>query len=245
MQKVKDMQLNFQRVLALTIFGLGALIGAIFFGLATWGDLEASLFSSGVTGDENLSTMTCPIMITTSETGQVKAVIENSLDRTVHTAVRSDISMGLLTFKREDTQQLTLEPGEKQTVSWEVTSEDAVWNRVILARLYEYANYPEKAKGGSCGILLVDLPLVKGAQIVVISIILSVLGIISGLTIWERAHRPLKGRARDIMRAMVVLGVIVAAGILSALLGSWFFGLMALILALILTGSVIANLSMS
>lgn len=239
------MKLNSQRIFSLVLYGAGVLIGIVFFGLATWGDLEASLFSSGITADDNLSTMTCPIVMTTSETGQVKAVIENKLDRTINAAVRSQISFGLVTFKREDTIQIQLEPGEKQTVSWNVTPEDAVWNRVIFARIYEFANYPEKSKGGSCGILVVNLPFIKGNLIVALATILSALGILSGLFIWQRIHQPLQGRTMDVMRAMALLGIIVGGGFLSAFLGAWFLGLLALLLALILVGSVIANLSMS
>lgn len=237
------MSILHKRTAALLLFGAGVLIGCFFFGLAVWGDLEASLFSSNITADKSLTSMSCPVMINTNETAEVSAVLVNPFDKVLHVMVRSQISNGFLTYKREDLQQGDLQVGERKKVSWEVTPDDAVWERLIFARVYQYASALEKSKGGSCGILVVDFPYLTGFQISALLIGLSLAAMGAGLALWFKINRPIHGKILESTRAVVALAVIVTVGILTAIFAMWFFGLLMLLLAAILVIAVVANLN--
>jgi hypothetical protein len=145
-------------ILSLVIFIIAALIGFLFNTLAFWADFEASLFASSITGDENLSGLRCPILIGNQENGVLKLSVQNPLERAIAPVVRGNVSQGLVTLFRQEEFKPSLEPGKSEILEFTVMPEDAAWNRFILFRANQLPVYPIPSLTGTCGVVVVPLP---------------------------------------------------------------------------------------
>jgi len=230
---------KFKGTLGVLIFSAGILLGLYLFGAIVWEDLEASLFDTSTKGKEELSTLRCPVMITSEETGTVKAVFKNTLDRPVEFYIRAHTSEGFVTLFREEISKLPVAAGESETVEWSVTADDAAYGRLILFRVHLAAKYPLPARHGTCGIMVVDWPLLSGNQVFALLVILSVLGVAAGVALWVSANRPMRGLGRDVIRAMAALAGSVLVGIILGLTGQWMIGAVVLVITVLLVGTAI------
>lgn len=212
--------------MGLLLFSIGALTGMLMYGLSIWADIEASLFDTSIMGDAPFRDLSCPPMITTNETGIVKAKFSNPTDRPMDRAVRINISHGYITLMRQLNTRVQLEPGEDTVLEWEVTVDDAAWERFVMVRLYAFRSSPLPAASGACGILVVDVPVLTGNQVAIGLIVISVLGMGSGAWLWTRAHQPLTGKPRYARLIMAGVAVIILAGIIFGLLGQWIIGVL-------------------
>ena len=98
-----------------------------------WGDLEASLFTSGLRPDESLSTLRCPVIITASETGTITAELNNPTEKHLERYLIANISEGYASLVREIRTSLPIPPDDKGKVEWKIYPEDAAFDqRVIL-----------------------------------------------------------------------------------------------------------------
>ena len=150
-----------------SLFSIGIIMGFILSSVIVWGDLEASLFTSGMRADKSLSTLKCPIVITASETGKITAVLNNPTEKTMERFMVANISEGYATLVREIKTNLPIPPEEKQKVEWKIYPEDAAFDeRVILFRVYINPKYPHPSLGANCGVVRVNIEGVTGNQIV-------------------------------------------------------------------------------
>jgi hypothetical protein len=231
-----------QRALGVLIFAVGVFFGMALLGVAVWGDLEASLFDTSMRADASLATLRCPVMMTGKEIGRVSATLENPLERPVTFTIRAHISQGYVTLMRETNSKLPLEPGETQTLEWTVTPDDAAYGRLVLIRVRVSAKYPLPSRDASCGILVVDLPYFKGNQITALALAASILSMIVGAGLWVLANRPLRGLAREVTRAMIVLATSILVGLVLGLLGQWLLGILLLAITVLLIAAIIGYL---
>jgi hypothetical protein len=227
------------RVLSVFIFAVGVILGMVLSGIVVWGDLEGSLFDAAIRADATLTTLRCPVMMTTKEIGTASAVFENPLERPVTFTIRTHISRGYVTLMREINSKLSLAPGETQTLEWPVTPDDAAYGRLILLRVRLSAKYPLPSRDASCGILVVDLPYLSGNQITALILAASLLSMLIGAGLWIAANRPLRGLPRQVARAMGVLAGSVLAGVVLGLLGNWLLGALLLVITLLLCVAII------
>jgi hypothetical protein len=223
-----------QRALGVFIFAIGVFFGMVLLGIAVWGDLEASLFDTSMRADASLTTLRCPVMMTRKEIGRVSATFENTLERPVTFTIRAHVSQGYVTLMREENSKLPLEPGETKTLEWTVTPDDAAYGRLILTRVHVAAKYPLPSRDASCGILVVDLPRFTGSQLTAFVLAASLLGMAIGAGLWVVANRPLRGPAREAIRAMGVLAGSVLIGLVLGLVGQWLLGVLLLVISLLL-----------
>jgi len=219
---------------------VGVIIGLGLSGLAVWADLEASLFSSGITREAGLPSLKCPVMITADEIGIVRATIENTLDRRSTRRVFADFSQGYVTLIREEKDLFSLEAGESRELEWTVSPEDAVYKRVILARIKSFGGYPSPDRQGSCGILVFNVKGISGDQLLVILLVTSLALMAVGIGTSGRFHSAGQRRNRRIMRAMVALAIFVILGLASTLFGWWVVGLIILVISILLLGAIIS-----
>ena len=229
--------------LSLIIFAIGVLLGSVLIGVAVWGDLEATLFNPGLQEEARLRQLRCPIILTKAQpTGTISARIRNSLDRTTTFFSRARISEGYLTLMREETTEIPLEPRETERLEWEVSAEDAAFDRIIFFRVVVSGGYPLPSRQGTCGIIVLDLPGLSGNQIYGLGAVISLICTIGGGAVWIAGHPHRMGLKVQIARIMIFLASILVIGILVSLLGWWAIGLIVLVVILLSVGAFISYL---
>lgn len=228
--------------LGVFLFALGLLSGISLTAVTVWGDLEASLFDSSGSGEEQLRSLTCPVLITRGETGAIVATFKNTGTRPVDRAVRLHVSMGHVTLMREESTHIPLAPDETRRLSWPVNAADAAYGGLlILARVSTLRQTPLPAQTGSCGILVLDLPGVNGAVVLGVWLAFSLTGMLGGGWLWLSAYPPRVRRSRSTPYVMLVSGGMVVIGLILGLLGLWVPGILSLALILLLLISVFAQ----
>lgn len=199
------------RKIAFILFTLGLLLGMLFNAGAIWADLEAFLFDSSTSAEGTLHSFKCPVIIAPHEAAQISARFTNPLDRQLKSLVRFHATEGLVTLFREEDTRLDIQPGGKQSLQWQVTAEDAVWDRIVLARVHLFRDYPLPERTAACGVLVVNLAGLPGAWVTWLTVGLSLAGMLGGVTLWGRANQPLKGRDRYAAQTMAgLLGFVLA-----------------------------------
>ena len=136
------MRVKLIQIISLVIYSIGALAGLSLAVVTNWPDFEAAFFEAEARIDEPLRTLSCPVMITTKETGIVTISLENTYDRTVTRTVLTRISSTLFSVVNDLRDRVTIEPGESEEVSWIVSSENATYRSLIMMRVYVLRNYP-------------------------------------------------------------------------------------------------------
>jgi hypothetical protein len=217
--------------LGIFIFVLGVAAGIAYQSIATWGEIESSMFNPGVPVDDRLDTLRCPLIITSNEVATVSATFENPTERDRIRIVRASVSEGFLTLRREITTNLPLEPGEVRTLEWEVTADDAAWGRYVFVRVYTPRTAPLlPAQTKACGILVVNWPWVKGSYIANTLLILGLLGPLLGLGIWSGVYWPFAGDKYERAYLMGILTALVLGGLYLSIVGQWIPHLLLLVI---------------
>ena len=218
----------------------GILMGFMLTSVMVWGDLEASLFTSGLRADKNLSTLKCPIVITASETGKISATLKNPTEKTLERYLIANVSEGYASLVREVRTKLPIPPADKQKVEWKIYPEDAAFDeRVILFRVYINPRHPHPSLGAKCGVVRVDLQGITGTQIVASTAFFSFVSVGAGAVLIELGNRSSQKRSRNIINSGYALtGIIPTAGILSYF-GMWILGIGLLAVAVLLLGIIV------
>jgi hypothetical protein len=227
------------RILAILLFSVGVLLGLALLFTATWADVESVFYGFDRYGNKTASSMNCPILITREESGVISASFKNTTNQSIRPTVRFQASN--TSVFRTETTRLSLEPGQSETLRWEVTKSDVALDHFIFAKIFTFASYPQKDVEQTCGMLVLDLPGFTGKQLTIFTILGSLVGMAGGCGMWSLAHKPLKFRSLDAFRAMITLTATVVAGIISTLLGWWPLGILLSALSLILTGVIVGH----
>ena len=212
------------------IFFIGFIGGMIILGVSIMGDFEALMFKPAVDGKTLLTTLKCPVMMASSETGTITATLSNPTDSRISPSVWTHISAGFVTLVREERDNLILGPGESQQVQWTISEDDAAFGRRwVLFKTKVYSQYPLPSSYGACGVFVTDILNLTGAQVHAFSITLSVLLMAIGIGLYNRAMRRLKGLAvRNLTRSLLIFGSLVLLGLISTFIGSYLLILSAL-----------------
>ncbi len=230
---------KFVSVLSITLFSIGVLLGIALMSITVWADLEAVLFNPQPRQHKPLRSLRCPIIITPEETGIIRARIKNTRDRETDFFIRAHISHGYVTLRREVITEFTLAPGESERVEWEITADDAAFERLVFFRITVKGGYPMPSRQGTCGVLLADVPSLKGSQIVAILLVGSLAFTLGSSGLWFATHREMLELQVQISRAMGFLAVSMVLGIGVSLMGWWVFGTLFLVIVLLAIGVII------
>lgn len=237
------MRLSWKQWLAVLLFILGIVLGVLLAGVAVWGDLEAFLFDSAITPEAPLTTLRCPILMTSAQTATVGITLRNTGDRPTSFYVRTHISLGFVTLMSEENSRLPLEPGQSGRLEWPIYPGDAAFRRVILVRVHVLPTAPFPYRAASCGIVLVDLPgLLPGDAWYAIGLLLGLACAAGGMALWIVGNRPLQGRALLVARVQGALLGVVGLSVLFAVLKLWLVGLIGIIVTVLLAGVIIGHL---
>ncbi len=211
------------RRLGIILFAVGVVLAMALIAVTIWTDLEASFFDSvmGSRGDEPLKTLRCPVLMTTSETGRIRASFENIADKPIELRLRAHVTDGFVTLMREVNTTLPLEPGEKGEAEFTLTAEDRAYRWLILARVLQFRHYPLPARQAACGVLVLDVPFLTGNQLFAIWIAVTVLCLGGGIALYSVANWPLRKSRLATARTMGALVVCLVVGFLVSLTGAF------------------------
>jgi hypothetical protein len=226
---------------ALLLFGIG--LALLLVVMASWPNMEARMFDPSVVAEARLTSLRCPIVVTPADEAQITATFRNSSDRNVRLYIVARISEGYLTLMRQTETLLSLAPGERHTLTWDIAPEDAVYGMVIMARVQQHRSFPFPSRDRTCGILFLDMPWIKGGQLIGLLISLTLVSLGTGAFLWLRQERPLSEAKRKQALSMGGIIAILFAAFLAGLLGAWLVSLLLLIGILVLFISVLESRS--
>jgi hypothetical protein len=212
------------RTLGLILYLAGAVLGLVLLALLVWGDIEASTFGSAQSSDEKFKILNCPVFITKDEVGEISLVIDNPTDRDVTPLLRSTITFKFVTLVDEQEQRLSIPAGGSQTVTWQVTRENAAYGSVILARFYQLSNYSLPSREEFCGIVVLPFSGLTGQQAFIASFFLSLILVAVGIALYapkgilrfDSQNLETK-RLRTTIRAYIFLGAYFLVAVLLTL----------------------------
>lgn len=223
------------RIAGSILFLTGMLLGLGILTATVWGDMEGTLQDPTISVDEPLSTLRCPVLISTQETGLVTASIRNNTQYQVHPLVRMIVSRGQIAVTDRQEAYITIDPGGTYPMQWSVTSNEAVWKRLIFFRVDQSSDPPLPGRGASCGILVLNLGPFTGNQVVIATLVLSGLGMVLGIAMWLRSTPAVMDKRRFLVSAMITLGLLIGLGItINMVTGSWGIPGLLLIASLLL-----------
>lgn len=229
-------QRTFTRIAGLILLFLGVLLGALYVGAAAWGDWEALQFDTLVAfrSEKGLSTLRCPVLMTTGETGTVHVTVRNPTDRQITRTVRAYISAGDVMAKREFMERVVLGPGESRRLSWEILPQDRVFDLFVLVRVYLSRSYRLPSEDAACGVLVLDLPSWRGGVLVSLVVAASLLCMGAGTVLSRRGLHRASERVRWLVRNGTAMAAIVVAAIAAGFLGWLWLETITLILLFLL-----------
>lgn len=231
------------RMSGIILFSFGVLLGMGLIAITVWTDLEASFFDSALAsqGGESLKNLRCPVLVTSSEVSTITATIKNPADKPVELRLRAHITDGFVTLVREVNATLQLEPGEKKTAEFFVTTEYATSHWLILVRVRQFRYSPLPARQASCGMLAVDLPFLTGGQLLALAVAVTLLGILGGMALWSAGNWPLNRNAQATIRTMAALTVSLVVGFIVGFTGSWLLGTLLFAINLLLIFEIVRH----
>lgn len=191
------------------------------------------MFDPSVTAEARLTALRCPMVITPADEAQITVTFRNSSDRDLRLYVIARISEGYITLMRQSDTLLRLSPGEQHTLTWDIAPQDAVYGRVIMAKVQQQRSFPFPSRDRTCGVLFLNLPWLRGGQVVGLLGGLTLLSWGVGAGLWLRQERPLSdARRKTALYAGAIVAMLVVA-FLAGLSGAWPVSL-ALLLGLLL-----------
>jgi len=217
-------------IISLILFILGTLLGTIFIALASWGGMEGMFFDHVPNTDRILTSLNCPMLISTRETAQISATITNSSKYMVNPEVIARISAGHFTVYNEFSERHMIEPKSSVKLNWQATVEDATYGqKVILVHVKVLSSYPLPAMNGNCGIIVLNIGALSGKVVITSLGIIAMILVCVGWWFWYRSHPVEKTeRSQRSTNGLRVLGLIVIGGILASFFRLWFLGILAL-----------------
>jgi len=204
------------------LFFIGALVGTALATASVWADLEAQFYGFEKVTDRKFNTLRCPVFVSRAEEGVVTATFTNpSTESPAEPLIRANFSSRLLLG--EEREQLHLEPGETKSISWTVTSENVDMGNFIFVKVYQYPASTMSPAEAVCGIVALDFLGLRGNQIMVLGIAVTILGMVAGLFVLERISIQYNDQVPDFRRLRFMF-VLVLITLVMGLSGRWLIG---------------------
>jgi len=200
------------------IFSAGILLGLILSGWSLWGQVEAILLVYR-TGEQDIVSLQCPVMLASTETGMVSAYFDDPTPEEINPTIQ--VVIGQVGRSRTISSVLTLAPGEKKQLQWQVGPGDKVFGGLILVNIFETSQRNFPTHQGACGIPVSGLPGLSGKLLFILMFGLSLIAIASGAILWLVGRSPLRGLVENATNACAALAVLVILDMLLALPRWW------------------------
>ncbi len=223
------------RRVGIIVFSISIFFGVILILVRAIPDLEATMYGFIKFNYPRLSSLRCPMLMTTLDRAFVSVKLNNPLDRTLSWSVNAQFSPNIVLS--DTSQSFDLQPGESKEISWNVDQTNIDLGNFIFARAFASSTSSLPMREATCGTLVLNLPFKGGTTLFYIFLVLSISGAAVGLFLWSRyadVSDPGTGSQAWWMRFITLVVVI---GIIAGILGSWFLALLMVFLALLATGA--------
>ena len=217
-------------VIALAFSGLALWVNLE--GLAFWGYPESVSYDPGLTTQAEISRLKCPVLLTDGEKGVMRITVSNPNNFTITSHMEAHISkVGELENMLRRTRTATLKPGEETEFRWQITTENTIFDHMILGRVFlrlTQGHAPSRTK--HCGTISFNLWGLNSKQIITLVSILSVGLILLGALILWRTHARDTSSKKLSFRISLVIGFLSIINLVCSLLSIWVVILIALAL---------------
>lgn len=232
-------------IASMLIFIIGLAIGFAFTGLAVlsgldgmsfWGYPEVLGYDSTIETDARLTGLKCPSLITNKDTGLIHIKVNNPTDEQIKPWVQAMISMpGEPEQLTRHKQELLLEPGERKILTWQISSDNRINDRIVIARIYLLnTQYHPPSITRHCGIIALDLDNLTGSQVLAGLFCSSLIGMAAGVALWWHFSDREMRRTRGVFNILIWVAIITIVFTLANLFGLWLLsGLLIIILILL------------
>ena len=235
---------NQRQMIGGLIFIIGSLLGFGFNCLAViadlnaasfWGDFrDAMKFDRDQPAKADLVKIHCPILLASGEAGTIRATFRNPNQKKADILVKVVVSERDFKNYRSVTSSLPIESMNEQDFRWQITQQDIIERNFILTRVFlMYHDTP--ARTDSCGIFVLSLFGLKGASIVVLMLVTSLISLVAGSVLLFLGNPPIQKSSPRIDYGLYLLAAILLIGMIANLLGWWIFAGLVLVLAVLLT----------
>lgn len=138
------------------LYFIGAVITVLCASVAIWPDLEAQNFSQTFRGKDRVR-LSCPIVMHSAETSAARLKLRNPLERRARFSAISFVSANnQATIPEEERQAIYIEPNSSDTLDWTIDESNAVYDYMILARVYVFRSMSVPSQSGTCGVWLLN-----------------------------------------------------------------------------------------
>jgi len=219
------------RKLGLIFFSIAILLGILLNLVTAWPDMEARLYGFVKYTTNSLSSLSCPVLMTTLDREPVTIRLHNSLDKPIIWPVRAEFSAPLEIITVDE--KVELQPGETKTISWVVGKENIDLSMFIFARVFAFPASSKAMAESTCGTFILPLPIKGGPFIFYLSLFLTALGIGVGLWLWQRHSDMSDSAVFAQLSRMRFITLVIAVGIIASILSWWPLAILTLALTLV------------
>ncbi len=232
-------------VTAKALFLVGALVTMALAAGIAWASFEGlSYFSTGA-GYGPYGGLHCPILISRSEAGVVRADFENPTDQVQQPYYEVEISGRVASRTLEG--QIVVPPHATRSAIWTVNADDIDIEPFIFVKMDVLPIGSSATREATCGILVADVIGLAGAQALSIAVAMGLLCLLAGSLIpgfeanGTGAARPGTVPSVNSGRLSQALGVATAASLLAALMGWWPIAFLLLAVSLLLLAMLVSS----
>ena len=196
--------------------------------------MESTMYGFIKYGYPRLTTLSCPVLMTSLDRLPVTISLHNSLDRPLSLYINAQRSSFVQIVNSEET--VVLQPGETQSIAWELGTENIDLHTFIFARVFTSAATAAGMREATCGTLVLNLPFKGGPVIFYICLVLFIITGVIGLWLWPR-HNDISDPARDSQIWWIrFVALVIAVGVIAGIFNWWFLGIVTLLLTLLTLG---------
>ncbi len=224
------MNTNPLRLLSRVSFFLGVILGLALTVVAIWNNLEATSYYFTGARYAQFPGLRCPLIMSPAEKGTVTTVFKNPSNEEDDFFYRAQVS-GELFSARQLADQVAVPPRHSKTVGFSVDVNDVDLEFFILVKITILPNAVRPSQEAACGIMVVNILGLKGAQVSTLAVFLCFLGLALGLGLWQQTDSK---KDRDLQYIVPALGFVVLMAMLAAALGWWALAVVLAVITILL-----------
>jgi hypothetical protein len=176
------------------------------------------------------------VILIPGESGTVTVTVRNPNDYPIEAWVSAHISMlGMQENMVRDLRSAPLAPGEKTTLSWDVSEQNKNNNGMVLARVFlRLTERHPPSRTRHCGIMTIDLSGLSSGLIIGLSLVGGHILQAAGIWMWWQVKRQSTREDYFTRNVMITLSIFSIFMSLGSLTHAWVISMLSVLLSLLL-----------